>query len=271
MTLPRFSRYEKTLPIDGEFENALVAVYTEVICFYARTIHFYRSNPHHLLRCKAWADFQGDFGKTIQRIKRLSSNVESEAEIARMKMQKDGYAEVLELMKNLKETRLENEGKPCYHVPFSPNPHFGGRQDALSAVKKALDPNTENDRQQSFGLWGMGGVGKTQVALQYAASSRQNFDSILWISAENSIQSSQGFGDVARRLGLVQNEMETEDAMASMIKVKEWMLDTCKFYKDVALVSLKMQKPNVGCLSSIMWKIWNSFKAYGRTAPKGLS
>lgn len=43
LTLPRFRYYEKTLPIDDNFENALVDVYTEVICFYARTIHFYRA------------------------------------------------------------------------------------------------------------------------------------------------------------------------------------------------------------------------------------
>ncbi|KAL8700555.1 MAG: hypothetical protein Q9201_005385 [Fulgogasparrea decipioides] len=124
LTLPRFRHYEKTLPIDDNFENALVDVYTEVICFYARTIHFYQSNPHHLLRCNRWAEFRGDFGKTIQRIKRLSSAVESEAEAARMRLDRSGYAEVIDLMKALKESKLAKEGKPCYHVPYSVNPRF---------------------------------------------------------------------------------------------------------------------------------------------------
>ena len=65
LTLPRFRYYEKSLPIDESFETALADVYTEVICFYARAIHFYQSNPHALLRRNAWADFQGDFSKTI--------------------------------------------------------------------------------------------------------------------------------------------------------------------------------------------------------------
>lgn len=50
LTLPRFRYYEKSLPMDDAFETALVDVYTEVICFYARTIHFYRSNPHGCFR-----------------------------------------------------------------------------------------------------------------------------------------------------------------------------------------------------------------------------
>ena len=45
--------------------SLIVDVYTEVICFYARTIHFFRSNPHGLLRRNAWAEFHGDFSKTI--------------------------------------------------------------------------------------------------------------------------------------------------------------------------------------------------------------
>ena len=87
LTLPRFWQYEKTLPIDEEFESALVDVYTEVICFYARAIRFYRSNPNGLLRRNGWPAFHGDFNKTIQRIKRLSSVVEIEAETTRMKLE----------------------------------------------------------------------------------------------------------------------------------------------------------------------------------------
>ncbi|KAI0391424.1 hypothetical protein F5Y17DRAFT_406788 [Xylariaceae sp. FL0594] len=40
-TLPRLGAYGDTLPLGSELENALVDVYTEVICFYARTIHFF--------------------------------------------------------------------------------------------------------------------------------------------------------------------------------------------------------------------------------------
>lgn len=50
LTLPRSKYYERTLPLDEAFEGALVDVYTEAICFYARTIHFYRINPHGVLR-----------------------------------------------------------------------------------------------------------------------------------------------------------------------------------------------------------------------------
>jgi hypothetical protein len=46
LTLPRFRTYERTLPMSQELEDSLLAVYTEVICFYARAIHFFRGHKH---------------------------------------------------------------------------------------------------------------------------------------------------------------------------------------------------------------------------------
>ena len=223
LTLPRFQHYERTLPINDDFGNALVEAYVEVICFYARTIHFYRSNPNDILRSKAWIEFRGDLGRTIQRIKSLSLSVEREAEIARMKLDRSGYAEVLDLMKKLKEKKLTDLYKPCYHVPHSVNPRFWGRQDALAAVKQALDPSEGSSQQRSFALWGMGGVGKTQIALRYALDSRRHFETILWISAENAIQNLNSFRDIARHIGLLQTDEEMKDAMSAMTKVKDWL------------------------------------------------
>jgi hypothetical protein len=85
-TLPRFRLYENTLPMNRELEAALIDVYTEVICFYARAIHFFRTHPHVLVRRGAWDGFQKDFGRTIQRIKRMSSTVEREADLSRMRV-----------------------------------------------------------------------------------------------------------------------------------------------------------------------------------------
>ncbi|KAJ5375697.1 hypothetical protein N7517_007703 [Penicillium concentricum] len=89
LTLPRLKFYEKTVSMDTEMETSLLTVYQEVICFYARAIHFFRTNKHYL---------RGDFQRTIKRIKRLSSNIESEVELTRMRLDNQKYHEVLDLM-----------------------------------------------------------------------------------------------------------------------------------------------------------------------------
>lgn len=46
MSLPKFKAYEESLPMNDGLEKALLDVYVEIICFCARTIRFFRSNPH---------------------------------------------------------------------------------------------------------------------------------------------------------------------------------------------------------------------------------
>ena len=44
LPLPSFRAYEQAMPMNNDLEAFLVDVYTEVVCFYARTIHFFHSH-----------------------------------------------------------------------------------------------------------------------------------------------------------------------------------------------------------------------------------
>jgi hypothetical protein len=227
LTLPRFKSYENNLPMDRALEGALVDVYTEVICFYARCIHFFRTHPHVLLRRDAWQDFRNDFTRTVRRIKRLSSAVESEAEFARMKSDRARYNEVLDLMGALKETRHSEDGTKSHHyIPSELSPRFWGREDILNAIQQALAPEEKRNCLKTFALYGMGGVGKTQIALQYANRNREYYRVIIWVTADTTIKMGQSFRDAAKLLDLVQSEQEIQDAVASTLRVKSWLSDT---------------------------------------------
>jgi hypothetical protein len=167
LTLPRFQVYEQTLPLDREMQQALVDVYCEIICFYARTIHFLRSNPHLVLRKNAWQTFRSDFSRTLMRIKRMSSSIEGGAEISRMRNDTSRYQEVLELLNAMnldKEKEKAQQSARYNNIPFSANGKFSGRQDVLDVVHDALGPgaNASVSSTKSIALFGMGGVGKTQ-------------------------------------------------------------------------------------------------------------
>jgi ATP-dependent Clp protease ATP-binding subunit ClpA len=227
LTLPRFRSYEKNLPLSRALETALLDVYTEVICFYARAIHFFRTHPHVLLRRDAWNEFRSDFGRTVRRIKHMSSTVESEADVARMLIDKNKYKEVLELIEDLKDSKLQDrEAVHCYHIPLELSSRFWGREDASAAVKEALHPEEKLHTLKTFALYGMGGVGKTQIALQYANRSREVYNAILWVAADNSISVGQSFREIARCLRLVKNDDEVQDAVAAILKVKTWLTET---------------------------------------------
>ncbi|WEW58349.1 hypothetical protein PRK78_003817 [Emydomyces testavorans] len=240
--LPRFATYEETLPVDEAFESALVEAYTEMICFCAQAIKFLRKNPRRewvpspfsdvflmhigsLIR-NAWAQFRNDFPKTISSLKQHTQTVETEADAARTRAEKERHAEVLSLMKTFKDHKVKEDVLPCYHMPFHLSERFIGREDELRRLKNALDPQKGGRQNRSLALYGMGGVGKTAIARQYANTARNQFDAIFWISADNIIKMAQDFLDIAQKLKLVPEDRKSEDANAAMVKVKAWLHDT---------------------------------------------
>lgn len=227
LTLPRLRAYENSPLISRPLETALLDVYTEVICFYARAIHFFRTHPHALLRRDAWDGFRKDFGLTVHRIKRLSSTVETEADFARMQQDKLAYKEVLNLFEGLKDSKLQkDEAMHCYHIPLELSPRFWGREEALQAAREALCSEEQGQSLKTFVLYGIGGVGKTQIALQYAKQSRDIYNVILWVAADNSINVEQSFREIACSLGLVESDDEIQDAVKAILKVKKWLFET---------------------------------------------
>jgi hypothetical protein len=230
LTLPRLRTYENNLEMDRALEAALVDVYTEVICFYARCIHFFRSYPSVLLRRGAWEEFRDDFARTLRRIRRLSATVESEADFSRMSRDRAKYEEVLELMEKFKEPKLHDDvSKRHHYIPSTLSPRFWGREEALNAVHEALSPEKDSRRLRTFALYGMGGVGKTQIALQYANRHRDLYKTILWITADNVINMSQSFREVSKLLGLSQTEQDMQDTQGCMLKVKNWLIEAGKY------------------------------------------
>ncbi|KAJ8131983.1 hypothetical protein O1611_g1641 [Lasiodiplodia mahajangana] len=244
LSLPRFQIYEQTLPLNRQFQQTLVDAYTEIICFYARTIRFLRSHPHLSLRRNEWQSCRDDLSITIKRIKRISSVIESEADIARMRKEEGRYKEVLELLNEMKMSESSNDRKFQYHnIPFNSNPKFSGRKDVLDTIHETLHLDFPSSNLRSMALFGMGGVGKTQIALQYAYQSLQHFEAVLWIAADNAIAIGQSFSAIANGLGLFETDDDQTDAAAASWKIKNWLITTIVFDNADDLTALKTAWP----------------------------
>jgi tetratricopeptide (TPR) repeat protein/transcriptional regulator with XRE-family HTH domain len=95
-------------------------------------------------------------------------------------------------------------------VPCMRNPHFTGRDELLRLLDQRLRPSDtgrgEGERlfalTQVQALTGLGGVGKTQIAVEYAyqALARKCYRHTLWITATNEEAILTGFVSLADRL-----------------------------------------------------------------------
>ena len=65
-----------------------------------------------------------------------------------------------------------------------PRDTFFGRASELAQLRTMLSLNTlGTSRQQRVVLWGLGGFGKTRIALEYLRKYQEDYSAILWINA----------------------------------------------------------------------------------------
>ena len=105
----------------------------------------------------------------------------------------------------------------------SPNRVFTGREDLLVAIREGL----AGARIAVVAAHGLGGVGKSQLVLQYAHSHRGDYSIIWWIRAESPLTMATDLAVLAARMGLpVEDDL---DAVVLAVRAvlsarRDWLL-----------------------------------------------
>jgi tetratricopeptide (TPR) repeat protein len=108
-----------------------------------------------------------------------------------------------------------------WHVPLPRNPLFTGREDLLHALHEKLKSEQRLALTQSWAISGLGGIGKTQIALEYAYQYRQDYVAVFWISAATLESIRAGLLAVAECLYLP--EKDEHDPLLVIRAVRQWL------------------------------------------------
>ena len=123
-----------------------------------------------------------------------------------------------------------------WNVPAR-NPGFTGRDGLLVAVREAL---LSGDRAVVQALHGMGGVGKTQLAIEYAHRFAGGYELVWWINAESPALIAEQVAALAAQLGCAEPGAELQAARGAVLaelRVRDrWLLvfDNATGPEDVA-------------------------------------
>jgi tetratricopeptide (TPR) repeat protein len=111
-------------------------------------------------------------------------------------------------------------GQPTFRIRILPlrNQLFTGREGQLELVGQRLKENS------SVALIGLAGIGKTQLALEYAHCSYPDvYRAVFWVDAANSTILLASYDKIARKLGL--SEQDERDQELRILAVKSWLED----------------------------------------------
>jgi DNA-binding SARP family transcriptional activator len=115
------------------------------------------------------------------------------------------------------QTDQQDPGQTTTNAPAQPlrvsniparNPHFSGRGDLLDRLQRALQPDQRGLVVRA--LYGLGGVGKTQLAIEYAHRNAADYDVVWWIEAEQPVLIPDQLTGLATELGLPTDAVAAE-------------------------------------------------------------
>lgn len=92
-----------------------------------------------------------------------------------------------------------------YSIPmslsFRRNQNFTGRKEELVKIHEVLQGTAEDpSHQRTMVLCGLGGIGKSQLAIQYAYTYENTYSSVWWVNASTTASLSQSILGIAQQL-----------------------------------------------------------------------
>jgi tetratricopeptide (TPR) repeat protein len=114
----------------------------------------------------------------------------------------------------------EPEKPIVWNVPDFRNRYFVGRKDLMQRLHDKLTSNKHATLTQPLAISGLGGIGKTQTAIEYCYRHRNEYSYILWINATTSETLTTSFIELARLLKLP--ERKEKDQSLIVAAVKTW-------------------------------------------------
>jgi tetratricopeptide (TPR) repeat protein len=108
-----------------------------------------------------------------------------------------------------------------WNVPFARNPFFIGRDALLEQVHEQFHRAQPATPNHALALSGLGGIGKTQIAVEYAYRYRDEYRAVFWVHADSRETLVADFIALARLLDLP--EQDAQDQMRIVGAGKRWM------------------------------------------------
>ena len=108
-----------------------------------------------------------------------------------------------------------------WSVPHQRNPYFTGREALLQRLHHTLNSSKAAALSHPQAMSGLGGIGKTQLALEYAYRYHEEYAAVFWLKADSRESLLADFQAIARVLSLP--EHHAEEQTKPVLAVMGWL------------------------------------------------
>ncbi|CAF3536662.1 unnamed protein product [Fusarium graminearum] len=122
-------------------------------------------------------------------------------------------------------SKFQKQAVAHFMVPYTYNADFVGRSEILELLKSqlsCLDTASQNREHRRAALYGLGGVGKTQIALAYSywLQNVSQGTSVFWVHASSAERFSEAYSKIAKACKIPGHDDPSFDALSV---VKDWL------------------------------------------------
>src|SRR6266699_3179903 len=132
-----------------------------------------------------------------------------------------GIRRVIEDLSSLQASAPRAALPLVWNVPYPRNSFFIGRDEILTRLRTPLQAGQATALSQPQAITGLGGIGKTQIAVEYAYRFHQDYKVVLWARAETMDALTSSYVTIASLLGLP--EQDAQEQVIIVQAVKAWL------------------------------------------------
>lgn len=139
-----------------------------------------------------------------------------------------------------------------WFLPYHRNPFFTGREEVLLGLHDMLNTKKAVALTHAQAISGLGGIGKTQTAIEYAYRYRHDYSSILWVRAETRDVLLADLVSLAELLKLPEKNEQDQKIIAKA--VKQWLENSSHWLlildnvEDFAMLADVLPSQSNGCI-----------------------
>jgi len=185
------------------------------------------------------------------------------AAISALKEKRDTKGNGTKLDESIKQDQLELPTSMISNLPPR-NPWFSGRDEYLEVIEEAFKKGESVALSQVQAITGLGGIGKTQIAKEYAWRHIDDYDIIWWMQSEDTAKLSADYAALGRKLDIVEEGVSDQDKINDCVREhlgqtdKRWLLIFDNAVEPKDLIDYRPSGGNGDILITSRKLVWTS-------------